>query len=106
MLKAFVFLEKVTLDLSLFTDNMPHLSKTEVLRILVQYGLPITSRVLHIIVHDLDKVFETCIENLSDVTLPIIATEMKPFVNWAETLRFPSQICYPQIQKIAFLRRC
>lgn len=75
---------------------MPHLGKAEVLRILVQYGIPITTHVLHIIVHDLEKVFDMLMENLSDVTLPIIATEVKQFVNWAETLRFPSYTCYPR----------
>ena len=100
MSKFFVYLEKVTLDLSLFTDNMPHLSKTEVVRILAQYGLPMTTHVLHIIVHDLEKAFEMLKENLCDDDtvdiLPIIATEMRAFVNWAETIRFPSRICYPR----------
>ncbi|KAI6653820.1 hypothetical protein LOD99_3323 [Oopsacas minuta] len=88
--------EKVTLDMSLFTDNMPTIDKSEIFGILRDYGISITTHIFHIIVQDMEKACIALANKFEDVTLPIIAKETSAFTNWSESQRFPSLICYPR----------
>ena len=50
---------------------------------------------LQIVVHDVEKVFSEVTKKSSEVSEPVIATDTTAFVNWSETQKFPSHICYP-----------